>query len=127
MSMGVPRCSLRSGDLEPKALDHVAHEAPAVPIRLGRLDLALRIGAAQLQAQRSRCRRRYLRALLAKAVAALVAPERGPLPALSAIDRQLHLRDAAIAAEGDASYRQSRSGLDGPGLRHVCQEGARHP
>src|ERR1700719_647890 len=101
-----------SGDRELHTLDHVAHEAAAVPARLRRLELPLRIVAAHLQGQRSGWRRRYLRTPLAKAVGALVAAERGLLPTLSAVDRQLHLRHAAIAAERDPSDRHSRSGFD---------------
>src|SRR6516164_1551218 len=83
-------CRPRSGDFKLNGLDHVAHEATAVPVWLGRLDLTLRIDAAHLQAQHSGLRRRDLRTPLAKAVRALVAAQRGRLPVASAVGRQLY-------------------------------------
>jgi hypothetical protein len=38
-----------SGYRELNAFDHVTHKATAIPVRLGWLDLTLRIGAAHLQ------------------------------------------------------------------------------
>src|SRR5271167_214861 len=108
----LPAVVRESGDRELNALDHVAHEAAAVPVRLGRLDLALRIGTAHLQGQRSGWGRRDLRTPLAKTVGALVATQGGPLPTLSAVGRKFDLSHAAIAAERNSSDRHGRSGLD---------------
>src|SRR3984893_5296257 len=79
-----PRCFRRSSHPELNALDHVAHEAAAVPVRLGRLDLALRIGTAHLQGQRSGWGCRDLGAPLAKTVGALSPPQGGLIQPFSA-------------------------------------------
>src|ERR1700688_3784211 len=71
----------KSRDRELDALDPVAHEAGAIPIWLGRLDLALGIGAAHLQGHVSRLWNRYLRTPLAAAVFAGIAAQCCGLPA----------------------------------------------
>src|SRR5580704_15991200 len=121
-----PRCFRRSSHPELNALDHVAHEAAAVPVRLGRLDIALRIGTAHLQDQRSGWGCRDLGAPLAKTVGPLVAAQGGLLPTLSAVGRKFHLSHAAIAAERNPSDRHGRSGLDGRRVGDVGEKGARH-
>src|SRR5260221_11613667 len=87
-----------SSDVEPNALDHVAHKATAVPVGLGRWHLALCIRAAYLQRQRSGLRRGDLRTPLAQAVRALITAQGGRLPAAPVVGRQLYRRHATIDA-----------------------------
>src|SRR5262249_38929483 len=115
-----------SSDGELNALDHVAHEAATVPVRLRWLHFAVCIPASHLQLQCSGLRRPDLRSPLAKAVAALIRPQVGRLPAAPVGSGEVYERNTAVAAEGDTSDRHESAGFDDRCVRDVGEERARH-
>src|ERR1700678_72397 len=103
-------------------LDHVAHEAGAVPVGIIGLGAACRIHRLDHQLARTRGRNAQGHLPLSEAVFAMIRPEPGLLPATAGIGGEQYFGERGVTAESDAPHNRSFSDFQGGAVLHVGEE-----